>query len=183
MASEPTLDQQRHLEAVQWGLRLFFGVELIPIIVLFTLRYELDGYYVAPTVNQWMGAAEALIMLLSMWFMWDGLKAIRNDQLFVAQHRLKSGVVLGLAYLALLIYEWSQRFVPVGTRFGENFYSTLGVTAFYTLAGLFVLIATTIKSGRVHMGKDNYWDVQAVTWYWVYQGFIALAVYIYFYWI
>lgn len=178
-----TLDKERHMAALKWGFRLFLGVETIPFIVLFTLRYELDGYYVAPTVNQWLGGAEALIMLISLWYALSGLSAIRKDDLMGMQHKMKSAVGVGLAYMAILIYEWSQRSIPVGTRFGENFYTTLGVSAFYTLAGLFVLVAIAVRSGRAHFSSQNYWDAQAVTWYWVFQGLVAVACYIYLYWI
>jgi cytochrome c oxidase subunit 3 len=148
---------------------------------LFTLRYELDGWYVAPTVNQWMGDVEALIMALSMVIVWTALSAIRADDRYGAARLLKVAAAVGALYLTLVIYEWSQMFVPVGTRFGENFYCTLGVSAFYTLAGLFVLTAAAMRTIRVPLGRDNYWDVQAVTWYWVFQGAAALVMYVYFY--
>lgn len=177
------LNQERHLAALQWGLRLFLGIETIPFIVMFALRYELDGWYVAPTVNQWMGGAEAVLMAATIPLVLAGLGAIRRNDLYESQRRLRFTVALGAGYLTLLIYEWSQLFVPVGTRFGETFYTTLGVSAFYTLAGLFVLTAVSARAGRVGLGKDNYWDVQAVTWYWVFQAVAALAMYIYLYWI
>ncbi len=180
---EAVLDKERHMAALQWGFRLFLGVQLIPFIVMFTMRYELASWYVAPTVNQWMGAAEAVIMLLSLWCAYDGLQAIRNDDLYKMQHRTKTAVGFGLLYMALVIYEWSQRFVPAGTRFGEIFYTTIGVSAFYTLAGLFVMTAIAIRSGRAHFSRHNYWDVQAVTWYWVFQGAVAVIAYMYLYWI
>ncbi|NMP22331.1 cytochrome c oxidase subunit 3 [Sulfobacillus harzensis] len=177
------IDQERHLAALRWGFRLFLGIEIIPFIVLFTLRYELVAWYVAPTVNQWLGAADAFVMLISMGVCVSALGAIRQDDLVKTQHRLKATVGLGLVYMALLIYEWSQRSIPVGTRFGENFYSSLGVSAFYTLAGLFVLVAVAVRSGRARLNAQNYWDIQAVTWYWVFQGFAAIACYLLFYWI
>lgn len=183
MQQEVVLDQERHLAALKWGFRLFLGVEAIPFVVLFTMRYEIASWYVAPTVNQWMGAAEAALMLISMWMAFDGLQAIRQDALYKMQHRTKSAVGIGLLYMALVIYEWSQRFVPAGTRYGEIFYTTLGVSAFFTLAGLFVLTAIAIRSGRAHFSRQNYWDVQAVTWYWVFQGVAAVVAYMYFYWL
>ena len=183
MQNTEILDAQRHMAALQWGLRLFLGTQLIPFVVLFTVRYELDGYYVAPTINQWLGAITTVLMLVSMWCAVDGLHAIRHDNLDKMQHRFKTAVVLGLAYLVLLIYEWSQFFVPVGTRFGETFYSTIGVSAFYTLSGLFVLIAIAMRSGRAGFNRQNYWDAQAGTWYWVFQGLTAVACYVFLYWI
>lgn len=177
------LEQERHLAALRWGFRLFLGVETIPFVVLFTLRYELDEYYVAPTVNQWLGAAGALVMLISMWLAYQGLASIRKDDLIKCQHQLKSAVGIGLAYMSLIIYEWSQRSIPVGTHYGENYYTSMGVSMFYTLAGLFVLVAVAVRSGRARLNAQNYWDIQAATWFWVFQGFAAIAFYMYFYWI
>lgn len=182
MQQEPgVLDADRQMAALQWGFRLFLGVELIPFIVLFTLRYELDGYYVAPTVNQWLGAIEGILMLISIWWLLGGLLAIRKNDLHTLQHRLKAAAGLGIVYMMLLIYEWSQRSVPVGTRYGETFYPTLGTSAFYTVCGLFALVAVAMRSGRVPFDSHNYWDAQAVTWYWVFQGLIAVSLYIYLY--
>lgn len=178
-----SMDQERHLAALRWGFRLFLGTQLIPFIVLFTLRYELDAWYVAPTVNQWLGATTAALMLISIFSVVSALGAIRQNDLVKSQHRLKTTVGIGLAYMALLIYEWSQRSIPVGTRFGENYYTTLGVSAFYTLAGLFVLVAVAVRSGRARLNANNYWDIQAATWFWVFQGLVTIVGYIYFYWI
>ncbi len=183
MQEEAALDAERHSAALQWGFRLFLMVQVIPFVVLFTVRYELDGYYVAPTVNQWLGGASALLMLISIWYAVSSLSAIRQDDLIAMQHRMKSAIGVGLLYMALIIYEWSQRSIPVGTRYGENFYTTLGVSAFYTVAGLFVLVAIAVRSGRAHFNRHNYWDAQAATWYWVFQGLTAVVAYIYFYWI
>jgi cytochrome c oxidase subunit 3 len=182
--TDPTaeLTHERHMAALQWGMRVFLATQIIPFIVLFTVRYEIDGWYVAPTVNQWMGAGEQVLMLISLWYVTDALRQVRADHLAASQQRLKSTIAVGALYLGLVIYEWSQRFVPVGTHFGETFYPAIGVSAFYTLVGLFVLTAVALRSGRVGLGERNYWDIQAVTWYWVFQGLAALAVYIFLYW-
>ncbi|MCY0897972.1 MAG: cytochrome c oxidase subunit 3 [Firmicutes bacterium] len=177
------LDTQRHGAALRWGFRLFLGIQLIPFIVLFTLRYELDGYYVAPTVNQWLGVAENILMLASLVTVWQGLTAIRENDRETMQRRLKWTSALGALYLALLIYDWSQRVVPVGTRFGGMFYTTIGVSAFYTAAGLFVLVATVVRTGRVVTDAQNHWDVEAAAWYWVFQGAIAVLMNLYLHWI
>lgn len=177
------LEAGRHLASLKWAFGLFLGVQTIPFIVLFALRYELDGWYVAPTVNQWMGAAEAVTMALSLGCILRSLAAIRKDDVWGMQRQMKWAAILGVTYLVLLIYEWSQMFVPVGTRFGETFYPTLSVSAFYTLAGLVTLTAVAIRSSRVEMNAHNYWDVQAATWYWVFQGVAAIVMYMYLYWI
>lgn len=177
------LQAERHQAALKWAFGLFLGIETIPFIVLFTVRYELDGWYVAPTVNQWMGALDAFAMLISMGLCVNSLRAIRKNHLYQMQRHMKWAATVGGAYLALLIYEWSQMFVPVGTRFGETFYPTLGVSAFYTLAGIIGLVAVAIRSSRVEVNSDSYWDVQAATWYWVFQGIVAIVMYMYLYWI
>lgn len=177
------LEADRHMAALRWAFGLFLGIETIPFIVLFTLRYELDGWYVAPTVNQWMGASEAVLILISMWCVLRALGAVRRNQLYETQRHIKSGVVVGVAYMVLLIYEWSQRFVPVGTRFGETFYTTLGVSAFYTLCGLFALVAASMRAGRIDANEHKYWDVQSTAWYWMFQGIVAVLMYVYLYWI
>lgn len=177
------LEAERQQAALKWAFGLFLGVETIPFIVLFTLRYELDGWYVAPTVNQWMGALAAFVMLISIGTCMNSLRAIRKNHLCQMQRQMKWAAAIGGVYLALLIYEWSQMFVPVGTRFGETFYPTLGVSAFYTLAGIVGLSAVAIRSMRVDINSDSHWDVQAATWYWVFQGIVAIAMYIYLYWI
>ena len=128
-----------------------------------------------------MGGAEELIMASSILIVRGALRSIRADNRDGAALGLKLTAAVGALYLALVVYEWSQMFVPVGTRFGENFYPALGVTSVYTLAGLFVLAAVSMRTTRVALGRDNYWDVQAVTWYWVFQAAGALAFYLYYY--
>lgn len=183
MESEQTLDRERHLAGLKFGMGLFLAIQTMPFITLFTARYEIDGFYIAPTLSQWLGATEAVLMALSAWCALSGLNDIRRNRLLEMQKNLKVAVVFGLGYLAVLAYQWSQFFTPVHTRYGEFFYTMTGTAGFYTLAGLVVMVAITVRSGRAHFNSDNYWDVQAATWFWVFQAVATLATWVYLYFI
>ncbi len=173
----------RDLRGYRFGLILFLVTQAVPFVVLYAVEYYFDEFYISPAVNQWLGALEVLLMILAWASGRAGLAAIRRGNLAGLISGFRQALLLGLANLVVLGYQWGTRFVPPGTRYGEIFYTLSGVTGFYTVVSLFLVLAISIRAARVKLTAENNWDAEA-TMYFVTFGLLTnVLTYLFLYWI
>lgn len=175
--------EERELRAYRFGFVLFLVTQAVPFTVIYSVEYLFDSFYISPRVNQWLGAVEVLLVIVSWWLARQGLAAIRHDRLLDLVTKFRQALLLGLASLVVLGYQWGTRFVPPGTRYGEVFYTLTGVTGFYTLVALFVLFAISIRAQKVSFTSKNYWDAEAAMYLWTFGLLTNLITYLLLYWI
>lgn len=183
MGVQQTLINPRELRGYRFGLILFLVTQAVPFVVLYAVEYYFDGFYISPAVNQWLGAVEVLLIILAWITGRTGLRAIRHDNLPGLIRCFRQSLVLSLANLVVLGYQWGTRFVPPGTRYGEVFYTVSGVTGFYTLVGIFVLFAISIRAGRVRFTSGNSWDAEATMYFVTFSLLTNVLTYLFLYWI
>lgn len=178
MIVEGTIRQK----ALRFGFIVFLLSQVVPFILIYTAAYLFVGMYVSPRLNPWWGAVEAAFLVVSVFCTWQGMSRIRLGDVSGLGARFKTAIWLGLASLVATGYQWSTRFVPPGTRFGEVYFTLTGVSGVYTLVGVFILVAITIRAHRVPMTPDNHWDAEAANYFWTFQALAALVTYAILYW-
>ncbi|WP_053961165.1 cytochrome c oxidase subunit III [Sulfobacillus thermosulfidooxidans] len=178
-----TYVKDRELAAYRWGLRIFLVSQSVPFILIFADWYMFDGYYVSPKVNGWLGAVEILLDLLSGLIAWQAVVAIRHNRLMEMVQGFRRAAVLGSLQLFILAYQWGTRFIPPGTRYGEVYFTLTGVSGFYELVGIFVLIAISFRAARVQFTDEYHWDADAALYFWIFQMVGSLLSYLFLYWI
>jgi len=177
------VDAAIRLRALRFGFVVLLLSQAVPFILLYATAYLFLEFYVSPTLNQWLGALEALLLVLSLVCSWRGVRRIRqHGDLSGLVSSFRMAMVLGIASLAVTGYQWSTRFVSAGSRFGEIYYMLTGVAGFYTVVGLFILLAISIRALRIPLSRDNYWDAEAANYFWTFQALGALVAYALLYW-
>ncbi len=178
-----TYAKDREIAAYRWGFRIFLVSQSVPFILLFSDWYMFDGYYVSRVVDKWLGSAEALLALVSGYMAWRALQAIRQGRLTDMVQGFRRAAVAGAAQLVVLAYQWGTRFIPPGTRYGEVYYTLTGVSGFYELIGVFVLLAISVRAARVQFTANFHWDAEAAEYFWIFQMVAGLLSYLFLYWI
>lgn len=178
-----TIDKSRELRAYRFGMLMFLVTQAVPFTVIYAVEYLFDEFYISPKANQWLGTVEVLLVLASWWLGRQGLAAIRQNRLLDLVTKFRQALLLGTASLVVLGYQWGTRFVPPSTRYGEVYYTLTGVTGFYTLVSLFVLLAISIRAAKVKLSSDNYWDAEATMYLWTFGLLTNVISYVLLYWI
>ncbi len=179
----PSYAKDREIMAYRWGFRIFLVSQSVPFILIFANWYMFDGYYVSPLANRWLGGGEAFLGLVSGWIAWRALQAIRHGHLEAMIQGFRAAAIAGFGQLMLLAYQWGTRFIPPGTRYGEVYYTLTGVSGFYEVAGIFVLVAISIRAARVRFTADFHWDAEAAEYFWIFQMVTGFLAYLLLYWI
>lgn len=169
--------------AYRFGMLMFLVTQGVPFILIWAVAYAFDGFYVSPQLNQWVGGIEAVLLLLSGICASQGVSAIKNGDLPTLLGRFKTTIVLGVGDLAVTAYQWGTRFTPPGTRFGEIYYTLSGVSGFYTLVAVLGMAAITLRAARIQLTRHNYWDAEAIKYFWNFQVLTGLVTYIILYWL
>ncbi|AUW92915.1 MAG: cytochrome C oxidase subunit III [Sulfobacillus thermotolerans] len=178
-----TYAKDREIAAYRWGFRIFLVSQSVPFILIFADWYMFDGYYVSPVASKWLGSIEAFFGLLSGLIAWQALQAIRAGHLMAMIQGFRRAAVIGGAQLVLLAYQWGTRFIPPGTRYGEVYYTLSGVSGFYELIGIFVLVAISFRAARVQFTAHYHWDAEAAEYFWIFQMVAGFLSYLFLYWI
>jgi cytochrome c oxidase subunit 3 len=150
------------------GLWLFILSECFLFGAILTSGYYLQGIDRPPEVNQPLGLAITIVLLLSSLSAYRAEASARHgDQRGFSRNMLYT-IVLGLVFLAGVGLEWHEAFhdFPPREGFGTVFFTTTGVHAFHVLTGL---VALTIVYGLGRNGRfttGNFWGVEGTVKYW-----------------
>jgi len=150
------------------GLWLFIVSESFLFAALLSSRYFLRGVERPPELNQPLGLAISIVLLLS------SLTAYRAEMAasFGQQHLLLRNTLytigLGLLFLAGVGIEWREAYhhFPPSTSFGTIFFTLTGVHATHVLTGLVLLALVYFHGGKRRFSPSNYWGVEGVVKYW-----------------
>lgn len=184
MASHATENLNAHkIKAMRFGFILFLVSQGIPFVMLFSVKYVMDGFYKSPLLNPWLGAVQALLMILSGLSVNAGLQAIKRGNLPSLLQGFWRGIAYGLFSVLIMAYQWGTRFTPPTVRFGETYYSLTGGAGIYAVIGLFLLIAIRFRAKMVGFTKDDHWDADAATYFWTFTVINWLLTYIAIYWL
>ncbi|MCA9846013.1 MAG: cytochrome c oxidase subunit 3 [Dehalococcoidia bacterium] len=159
----PSPAQQMQIRRV--GLWLFFFSETFLFGLLFSVRFFLAGTG-AEHLNQTLGLAITIILLLSSVSAYTFETAIEHDRRGVAGWALAITILLGLVFAGGVAWEWSIAEFSRGQIFGTAFFTMTGVHAAHVVSGVGLFILVGIQMARGRFGSKDYWPVSGTVMYW-----------------
>lgn len=161
------------------GLWLFIASEVFLFGALLSARYYLQGFYRPAELNQPLGLAISVILVLSSLTAYRAEIAAAHDDQRRFRRNILATIVLGVVFLAGVVVEWREgfRFFPPSTGFGTIFFTATGVHAFHVLTGIIALTIVYFlgRSGRFTTG--SYWGVEGVVKYWHFVDVAWVLIY------
>lgn len=172
MASEPHALHGAHaisrLRINRVGLWLFLLSESFLFTALLSSRYYLLRTARPDEVNQALGLAITIVLLLSSLTAYRAEASAIHKDLKGLLNNLTATILLGLLFLVGVAIEWREafHFFPPHTTFGTVFFTTTGIHAFHVLTGIIALafVRFLARDGRFTQG--NYWGVEGTVKYW-----------------
>ena len=150
------------------GLWLFFLSESFLFIALLAARYYLQGVRRPPELNQLLGLAISIILVLSSLTAYRAELAISEGREKVFRRNILYTIGLGTLFMVGVGVEWSEgfQFFPPQTGFGTIFFTLTGFHAFHVLTGLLALVVLVLPGRRGRYTPQNYWGAEAIVKYW-----------------
>lgn len=133
-------------------------------------------------------ALNTLILLTSAatvtWALW-GLKQGRRKQL---NWGLAFTIVLGLGFLSMQTYEYSEAYTHFHLTlksgiYGTTFFMLTGFHALHVTVGVTMLAVIFIRCLKGHFMPEHHFGIEAVSWYWHFVDVVWLFLFIFVYWL
>ncbi len=150
------------------GLWLFLASESFLFAALLSSRYFLQGVQRPAGMNQPLGLAISIVLLLSSLTAYRAEMAAAYGDRARSQRHLLATVGLGLLFLVGVGIEWFEAFrhFPPSSGFGTIFFTTTGVHAFHVVSGMLLLLVVYRLGRDGRFTKGNYWGVEGAVKYW-----------------
>ena len=150
------------------GFWLFLFSESMLFLGLLASRFYLQGTYRPESLSQLLGLAITSILLASSLTAYQAETAIARDDQEVFLRNTLWTILLGVAFVGGVAYEWSQAFIhfPPSTAFGTVFFSMTGMHALHVISGIFLLLLLYRNGRRGKYGASNHWAPEAIVKYW-----------------
>jgi len=176
--SQDTPEAHRYQEqSNRMGLWLFFISEAFMFGGLLVSRFFLWGS-TRPDLDQGLGLAVTLILLVSSFFMNRAETAIAYDDRKTFLRSLLVTAGLGMLFLVGVVgIEWRGELRPTDGVFGAVFFAMTGMHALHVLSGvIFILIVWNLgRKGR--FSSERHWGVEASAIWWHYVDLIWVFYY------
>ncbi|MCC6959784.1 MAG: heme-copper oxidase subunit III [Dehalococcoidia bacterium] len=147
------------------GLWLFFFSESILFGLLLTTRFFLEGIE-REHVDQHLGLAITIILLLSSLTAFTAETAIEHNNQRVANWFLMATIVLGIIFAAGVGFEWKTAEFSRHEAFGSVFFTMTGIHAAHVVSGIGILFLVWIQLKRGKFNSKNHWPVSGSVMYW-----------------
>jgi heme/copper-type cytochrome/quinol oxidase subunit 3 len=123
------------------------------------------------------GINTVLLVSSSVAVMWAEHGVTRGHQWHL-RLGLAVAFVLGLAFLGVQLYEYSQEtFTPQVNAYGSLFYTITGLHGLHVLAGLIMLGVVQVRAWLGHFNERRYLGVQGAAMYWHFVDVVWLFVF------
>ncbi|MBI4289169.1 MAG: heme-copper oxidase subunit III [Chloroflexi bacterium] len=167
------IPQDRHVEdrpAInRLGLWLFILSDGFLFVVLLTTRFYMQGVQRPAEVNQPLGLAISIVLLLSSLFAYRGETAAAYGDVKRFRRNILVTIGLGALFLAGVVIEWAEGFhffPPQSTAYGTVFFTLTGFHAFHVVTGLLALVIILLPGQQKRLQSGNHWGVEAMVKYW-----------------
>lgn len=125
-----------------------------------------------PLVN----SSVLLISALTAW--WSG-NAIRRDRQTALRGGLIVTLLLGLAFVAMQIYEFKHAGLSIDDQaFGGVFFTLLGFHAVHVLAGVVFLALNLTRATLGDFSAERYEAVELGNWFWYYVSVVWAVLFV-----
>lgn len=168
MATTTRTHHEDRLAIQRFGLWLFFLSESFLFLALIVSRFYLQGAHRPAGINQPLGLAISIILLLSSLTAYRGETAAACGEERLFRRNIMFTIGLGALFLVGVGVEWREAFhlFPPSTGFGMLFFTLTGFHAFHVLTGLLALLVVVLPGHKGRYGPGHYWGVEAVVKYW-----------------
>lgn len=154
-----------HLKFNRAGLWLFFLSESILFGLLLSARFFLEGIQ-REHVDQHLGLAITIVLLLSSVTAFTAETAIEHDNRRVANWGLIATIVLGIIFAAGVGFEWKTAEFTRHEAFGTVFFTMTGIHASHVVSGIGILILVWVQLLRGRFTAKDHWPVAGAVMYW-----------------
>jgi cytochrome c oxidase subunit 3 len=154
-----------HLKFNRAGLWLFFFSESILFGLLLSARFFLEGIE-REHVDQQLGLAITIVLLLSSVTAFTAETAIEHDNRRVANWGLIATIILGIIFAAGVGFEWKTAEFTRHEAFGTVFFTMTGIHASHVVSGIGILILVWVQLLRGRFTGKDHWPVAGAVMYW-----------------
>ncbi|HEX2980222.1 MAG TPA: cytochrome c oxidase subunit 3 [Anaerolineaceae bacterium] len=160
------------------GLWLFLISDGLIFGALMITRFYLLGLQ-RPELNQFLGLAVTLVLLVSSFFMNRAEMAMAHDDRKTFLNSILVTLGLGILFLAGVVgVEWQLApFGPADGPQGSVFYMMTGMHAFHVLTGVIFLLVVYRNARRGRYSAERHWGVEAAAVYWHFVDVVWIFFY------
>ncbi len=178
MSSTPAVTTSR-LAINRVGIWLFFLSESFLFSALLVTRFYLLGVSRPPEVNQPLGFAISIILLLSSLAAYRAETFIASGDEKPFRRHIIFTLCLGSLFLVGVGVEWFEAFhiFPPDTLFGSIFFSLTGFHAFHVLLGLLALVTLVFPGQRGRFGPAGYWGAEGIIKFWHFVDVVWMFIF------
>ncbi len=159
------------------GLWLFILSETFLFAALVSSRYYIDGVFRPQELNQVLGLAISMVLLLSSLTAYKAeIAAAHGDKSAYARNTVLT-LALGGIFAVGVGMEWVEAFTffPPQVAFGSIFFTLTGFHAFHVLSGLAILFIVYMR--RRNTQQSGYWGVEGAVKYWHFVDVVWVVIY------
>ncbi len=175
-----SLVEYRHkLEMNRLGLWLFILSDAFVFGGLFISRFYLLGADQRPELNQLLGFAVTVVLLVSSFFMNRAETAMAHDDRKTFLNSTLVTLVLGVIFLVGVVgVEWPiAPFGPADGAAASLFFAMTGFHAFHVLTGVIFLVVVYLNGRKGHYSAERHWAVEACAVYWHFVDVVWIFFY------
>ena len=161
------------------GLWLFFLSESFLFMGLLVTRFYLQGVSRPAQINQPLGFAISIVLLLSSLTAYRAETYISGGMQKEFRRNILYSLCLGSLFLAGVGFEWSEafRFFPPKTPFGSIFFILTGFHAFHVMLGLLALLTLVLPGQRRRFTPENYWGAEGIIKFWHFVDVVWMFIF------
>ena len=161
------------------GLWLFFLSESFLFMALLVTRFYLQGVRRPAEVNQPLGFAISIVLLLSSLTAYRAETFIAHGMEKLFRRNVIFSLCLGSLFLVGVGVEWSGAFrsFPPGTVFGTVFFTLTGFHAFHVLLGLLALLTLVLPGQKGRFTPANYWGAEGIIKFWHFVDVVWMFIF------
>ncbi|MBK8781778.1 MAG: cytochrome c oxidase subunit 3 [Anaerolineales bacterium] len=163
------------------GLWLFLLSDAFVFAGLLTVRMNLLGF-TRPHLNQILGLAVTVVLLVSSFFMNRGETAMAHGDKKGFMNNVLITFVLGLGFLlGVVMVEWrlaaAEGLTASKDVTGAVFYMMTGMHAFHVFTGLIFLFVVWNNARKDVYSAEKHWGVEAAAVYWHFVDLVWIFFY------
>lgn len=163
------------------GLWLFLLSDAFVFAGLLTVRINLLGL-TRPHLNQMLGLAVTVVLLVSSFFMNRGETAMAHGDKKGFMNNVLITFVLGLGFLlGVVMVEWrlaaAEGLTASKDTTGAVFYMMTGMHAFHVFTGLIFLFIVWNNARKGVYSAEKHWGVEAAAVYWHFVDLVWIFFY------
>jgi len=171
-----TLDAKTHRKILQakLGLWLFFISQTMLFVSLIVAKGMLLGPGQPINLSIVGPAIMTVLLIFGSITVQLGENAVANDRQVLLQQMLGATMLLGLGFIAGLIWVWSTLPFDFSEPWGVVFFTMTGLHVLHVIIGELFLLRVMFKARAAAYTPANYWGVQGAARFWHFLGVIWL---------